>query len=110
MKKLVEYKLADGNTVWVEIDEPQPAGIKAVSKTGEATEKAKELFEEALGKIKPATAALVAVMSDLGPDEATVEFGVKFSTKAGIVFASADTEANFVIKLTWKGKPQPAKP
>lgn len=110
MKKLVEYKLADGSQVWVEVDEPQPEGIARAARAGEAFEKATELFETTLGKLKPATTALVATLADLGPDEATVEFGVKFSTKAAIVFASADTEANFVFKLTWKRKPEVAKP
>lgn len=77
MKKIVEYELADGNKVWVEVDEPQPVGVKPVSKVGDATEKAKELFEEALSKIKPATKAIVSTIQDLGPDETTVEFGVK---------------------------------
>jgi hypothetical protein len=39
------------------------------------------------------------------PDEAAVEFGVKLSTNAGVVFASAAAETNFVFKLTWKSKP-----
>jgi hypothetical protein len=109
MKKFVEYELADGNKICVEVDEPQPAGARPVSKVGDAAEKAKELFEDALGKIKPATKALVATLQDLGPDEATVEFGVKLSTKAGIVIASADKEVNFVFKLTWKRQPELSK-
>lgn len=68
-------------------------------------------FEEALQKVKPATMAIISTLRELGdsPDEASVEFGVKLSAKAGVIVASADTEANFVFKLTWKRKEQPAK-
>ena len=107
MKKTVEYELADGNSVWVEIDEPAASGVAPASRLGDAAEKAQATFEQTLSKIKPAASALVATLRELGdsPDEATVEFGVKFSTKAGVVFASADAEANFVFKLTWKRQP-----
>jgi hypothetical protein len=109
MKKIIEYQLEDGSTVWVEVDEPEQKGTRPVSKAGDVAEKATVLFEEALDKIKPATKALVAILKDLGPDETTVEFGVKFSAKAGIMFASTDTEANFVFKLTWKSQSSSAK-
>lgn len=110
MKKIVEYELADGNKVWVEVDEPQPAGAKPVSKVGDAVEKAKESFEDALAKMKPSIKAIAATIQDLGPDETTVEFGVKLSIKAGIpMITSADKEVNFVFKLTWKRQPETAK-
>jgi hypothetical protein len=36
------------------------------------------------------------------PDEMVVEFGIKLGAKAGVVIASADTEANFTVSLTWR--------
>ena len=103
MKKLVEYNLADGNTVWIEVDEPaEKQGTKRVSRGSDAIENAQYLLEDALSKIKPTANALVATIKDLGPDEATVEFGVKLSKTAGAFIVSANIEGTFVIKLTWK--------
>jgi hypothetical protein len=112
MKKIIEYKLADGASVLVEVDDPAPEEILPASSTGEVAEKAQELFEQALSRIKPAAAAIVATLRELGdsPDEATVEFGVKLVGKSGVIFASAEAEANFVFKLTWKRKPEPGQP
>ncbi|NOT63075.1 MAG: hypothetical protein HOP19_22940 [Acidobacteria bacterium] len=102
MKKIVEYKLADGNSVCIEIDEVEPQGVAPVSLTSDAIENAQELFEDALAKIKPFARAIVTTLRDLSPDETTVEFGVKLSKKAGLVIAAAEAEANLQLKLTWK--------
>ncbi len=104
MKRLVEYPLADGNTVCIEIDEPQTEGLTRASRAGDVAEKVTQGFEDALGKVKPALGAISAFLKDLAdsPDEAAVEFGVKFGLKAGAFIASADTEAQFVFKLVWK--------
>lgn len=110
MKKLVEYKLDDGSTVWIEVDEQHSDGMTRASRFGDAVDNAQYLFEDSLSKLKPITKALVSTMTDMGPDEATVEFGVKLSTTAGIVIASANSEVNFTFKLTWKRKPEPVKP
>lgn len=105
MKKLVEYQLSDGNSVCIEIEEPMPQGVAPVSRASDAIENAQELLDDTLARIKPFAKAIVATLSDLGPDETTVEFGVKFSKKASIVIASADAEANLQLKLTWKRPP-----
>src|SRR5262245_17611227 len=64
--------------------------------------KVTQKFEEARRKVKPATLAIISTLRELSdsPDETSVEFGVKLSAKAGVVIASADTEANLVFKLT----------
>ena len=38
------------------------------------------------------------------PDEIEVAFGVKLTTTAGAVIASAAAEANFDVTLRWTGK------
>ena len=38
------------------------------------------------------------------PECVEVEFSVKFAGQAGAFIASASTEAQFRVKLTWKGK------
>ena len=41
-------------------------------------------------------------MKKLQPSEAQVEVGFKFSAKAGVILASADSEATFKVTLKWK--------
>jgi hypothetical protein len=104
MKQLIEYTLENGGSIIVEVDEPE--GLVRADRGSDVIEKATQKFEEALQKVKPATMAIISTLRELGdsPDEASVEFGVKLSAKAGVIVASADAEANFVFKLTWKRK------
>jgi hypothetical protein len=39
------------------------------------------------------------------PEGVEVEFGLKFAGQAGAFIASASTEAQFRVKMVWKGKP-----
>lgn len=106
MKRLVEFPLQDGGSVLVEVEESDEAegGIVRVAREGEVTVKAPQTFETALDKMKPVTSAIVSKLRDLAPDRIQVEIGVKLSTEAGVVIASAATEANFRVTLTWEHK------
>lgn len=107
MKRLVEFPLEDGGAIVVEVDGPEPRGgpVRGI-RAGEVIEKAAQTFEAALDKIKPAAAAIITKLRQLGepPDEVGVEFGIKLSAEAGAVIASAGVEANYRVTLTWKRK------
>jgi hypothetical protein len=109
MKRLVEFPLEDGTTVLVESDEPDSKGpvVRGVGPR-EIAEKAEQTFETALGKIKPAAAAVIAKLRDLSdpPEQVAIEFGIKLGAKAGAFITSADAEATFKITLTWKRDPK----
>jgi hypothetical protein len=102
MKHLVEFSLADGNQVIIELDELETAGITRAGR-GDRIEKAKETFEEALDKVLPATKSVVEKLRNIGnkPDEIEVMFGINLSTVAGAIIASASAEANFSVTLRW---------
>lgn len=53
MKQLVEFKLEDGNTIMVEVEQPEAQGgtIRAGRKPGEIYYEATQTFEQALEKI-----------------------------------------------------------
>ncbi|HMV48521.1 MAG TPA: CU044_2847 family protein [Blastocatellia bacterium] len=108
MKRLLEYLLKDGNLVLVEVEEPERPSTAAVRgvqfPSHEVVERATQTFEDALEKIKPAAGVILAKLKELKspPEQIALEFGIKFSAKAGAVIASADTEANFKVTLTWK--------
>lgn len=97
--EIVEFETEDGKRVQVEValtDEGTGLAGKRL------IEKAQVTFEAAIDKIRPIASSLVKRLSDLSPDQITVEFGVKFSAKAGVILAATDTEANLKVSLTWK--------
>ena len=107
MKRLIEFPLADGGSVFIEIDEPEGAGgtVRA-ARPGELAEKAQVTFEEALQRIRPAAEAIVGRLRDLSdpPDQVGVEFGLKLSAAAGAIIAAVGAEANYKVTLSWRRK------
>src|SRR5260370_22618805 len=107
MKRLVEFKMEDGGTMVVEVDEPETSGTtRASRRPSEIAEEAKETFEQALSKIRPATEKVITTLLGLAhkPDEIEMEFGFNMSAAAGVVIASASTGANYKVTLRWKGE------
>lgn len=107
MKHLVEFKMEDGGTIIVEVDEPETGGTtRASRRPDEIAEEAKETFEQALSKIRPATEKVIHTLRGLAhkPDEIEMEFGFNMSAAAGVVIASASTAANYKVTLRWKGE------
>lgn len=94
MKHFVEFKLENSGTIIIEVDEPETGGTtRASRRPGEIVEEAKETFEQALSKVKPATEKVITTLHGLAhkPDEIEIEFGFSLNAAAGIVIASAST-------------------
>lgn len=101
-KYFVEYKLEDGGTILIESKDEH--GIERVS-DDDNTRAASEKFESAVSSIKPVAKALFGAFEEFNnPQEIALEFGVKFSASAGVIFASADSEATFKVSLKWQNK------
>jgi len=75
-------------------------------------EEAKETFEQALSKIRPATEKVITTLRGLAqkPDEIEMEFGFNMSAEAGVVIASASMGANYKVILRWKQEEQKDNP
>jgi hypothetical protein len=58
MKRLVEFPLEGGGSIFVQIDEPETDGVVR-SGHGDTIEKAKETLADALNKDPPATLSIV---------------------------------------------------
>lgn len=98
-KYLIEYEMEDGRIIYIESSDD--LGIERIADN--STSKAGEKFEQAVTHIKPVAKALFGAFEDFNnPREINLEFGVKFSAKAGVVFASADSEATFKVSLKWE--------
>ncbi len=82
--------------------EDQRSGMQPASRAGDAMVKAKQSFEDTVSGIRPIASALFDAIQGLAPEEAEIEFGIKVSVEAGVVLASAASEAHCVVKLKWK--------
>jgi hypothetical protein len=102
---LMEVPLADGeNRLVVEVDPrdvPQDL-VLAAPKPGELVARVGTSLESALEDIRPGIQAVANWIRSNGPDEFTVEFGLKLGGQTGVIVASGTAEVNFVAKLTWK--------
>jgi hypothetical protein len=106
MKRLVEFQLAQGGSILVEVDEP-PGGpvMRGIGKDRSAlVEKADETFEDATAAVTPAARSLIARLRSMddAPDEVEIEFGVQLSAQTGAFIASMAAEANFRVSMTWR--------
>jgi len=113
LKHLVEFKMEDGSAIMFEVDEPEMGGTtRASRRPGEIAEEAKETFEQALSKIRPATEKVITTLRGLvqKPDEIEMEFGFSLNAAAGVVIASASTEANYKVTLRWNQEAQKNNP
>jgi hypothetical protein len=104
MKQLVEYPLAAGGSIIIEVDEAPPeTGVEQAALATTTVLKATQTLESAINHIKPAAGVILAQLQGLTerPEQIEVEFGLKLSTQVGAIIASGSTEANLVVRLRW---------
>jgi Trypsin-co-occurring domain 1 len=103
MKRLVEFRLDQGGSVLVEVDESLAGpAMRGLGKDRAAlVERADKTFEDATRPITPAARSLVARLRSLDdpPDEVSAEFGVQLSAQTGAFIAA---EANFSVSMMWR--------
>lgn len=111
MKNLLEFKLENGESAFVEIEEADESQSRQRVSRGGSNEggveplQAQRSFNDAIKCITPIGNSLLSSLKEINtPDEISLEFGFKFSGKAGIVFTSAESEASFKVSITWKNK------
>ena len=103
MMELAEFTVEDGTAVICEVAGDEVVrGTAPASRRGDAlvVETGKRL-EQVVEVVRPAVGVLRSAVSDLGPGEVTVEFGVKLSVSAGAVIASGTTDAHFTLSCKW---------
>lgn len=106
MKQIVQFDLEETGPVFIEVEDTENyRGVERVSRTGEGILKAEKTFMEGINCVKPAAEAVLNAFREMNtPDQIHLEFGLKFSAKAGAILASVDGEATFKVSLTWKSK------
>jgi hypothetical protein len=107
MEHLVEFALADGDSVLVEVAGGDTGPVTRGLGAGAVVEKAGATFEEALERVRPAVQAVIGTLRTLSePDQVTVQFGLDLRAEAGALIAQASTGANFSVSLTWRRQPE----
>ena len=104
MDQLVEFPLASGGSVLVQLPEHASGPVTRGLKGAEITERAQQTFEEAVGRVRPAVEGVITQLRSLteAPDEVHVEFGIDLHAEAGAFIAAVSTTANFTVALTWR--------
>jgi hypothetical protein len=104
VKRIVEFPLDGGGSVYIESDEPELAGAVRVGRADGMPEKARHTFEQSLETVTTVASALLAKVDELAdrPDELQIEFGIKLSGEIGAILASAKAEANYSVSMTWR--------
>lgn len=104
MSELIEFKLDDGTVVMFEGLQDARSGPQRVTRGGEVEPaKAEKTLNQAIHTAKIAAELVLNSFKEMNaPDEINLEFGVKLAVKAGVVIASADSEATFKVALKWK--------
>ncbi len=98
---LVRFKLDDDSFIDVEVASQSGRGRRSGS-DGQP-EEATQRFEEVMKKLKPVTETIFNSLKELNtPDEINLKMGIKLSADAGIVLASAGSEATLKVSLKWK--------
>lgn len=104
MKRIIQFQINEEESVYVEVENQsiEGVGIAPASPNDETiVERAQQSFSDALSKVRPAVEIVVRTLESLRSDEVEVEFGLKLSAEAGVLFASGSAEANYVVKLKW---------
>ena len=104
MAQLVEFPLAAGGSVLVDVTAPQAGPVTRGLKGADVIERARQTFEEAVGRIRPALEGVINQLGSLAqvPDEVHVEFGLDLHAEAGAFIAAVSSTANFTVALTWR--------
>ncbi|MGK7872612.1 MAG: CU044_2847 family protein [Xenococcaceae cyanobacterium] len=105
MKRIIEFPLEDGESIFVEVEETEPVDDR-IGLADNVAQVAKNSFESAIDKIKPVANAVIGRVRSLNEpaDEVEVKFGLKMSAEMGAVIAAGNAEVNYEITLKWKQK------
>jgi hypothetical protein len=112
MGQLVEFPLEAGGSVLVDVTGHHTGPVTRSLKGTEVVERARQTFEEAVGRVQPAVEGVITQLRSLAevPDEVHVEFGLDLHAEAGAFIAAVSTTANFTVALTWRRDPVSTQP
>ena len=103
VRKIQTFQLEDGSSIAVEVEAAPGEEERIANTQGEVVEQTNKTFGAALKTVQQAMAEVLEGFSKtLDPNELELNFGLKFSAKAGVVLASTDAEATLTLRAKWK--------
>jgi len=109
MSSLIEFKLDDGSTLLVEgvddsiNEESYDRSYVSAGDDDSPVTQAEKSLTDSINIAKSAAEKILESFKEMNsPDEIQLQFGVKMAAKAGVIIASANTEANFQVSLKWE--------
>jgi hypothetical protein len=94
---LKEFKLAGGQSVWVEaISQPLPGRVNIAEPATTVGS-----FEKAWDDVYPAVTTLSEKLKKLSPDGVEVKFGLTLKAEVGAISSKGSAEGNFEVTLKW---------
>lgn len=100
MTEFVAVPLEDGGVIVVEMDDPT-GGVVKTGRPGTVVRQATQSLEVALDAVVPAARSILSKLRKAGPQEVSVEFGLKLTAEAGAVIAKTTGECNIQVTLRW---------
>lgn len=105
MNKFIEFESEFG-TIKIEAEETTRNSTRSFNSGSDATEKAKEKFEQSITVLQNVSQAVIgklnATTQALKPDEIEIKVGLKFSAEAGAFIAKTSAEGNLEVTIKWK--------
>ncbi len=100
MANIVKVSTADEGAVYFEVDEVAASGPQQVARGGHVMAELDERLTDALASVQPAARSIIEALSELEPEELSVEFGLKLDATLGAVVAKTGVSGHFTVKLT----------
>lgn len=102
-KQYIKYEV-EGETVYVEAEPISSEIDDEISKDDDGLIEGGK-FQTAIKGIKPVADSVLEVLKQLkDPSEISLEMGIKLGAKAGVILASADSEATMKVTIKWQRK------
>ena len=99
-----------GAVVEFEVDDADP-GVELLGRGEPDVAEAPRSLAGAMDGVLPALSTVMAKLRSLapGPDEVTLQLGLKAGGETGLVFVKGTAEATLAVTVTWK-RDRPAEP
>lgn len=100
MTELIAVPLDCGGSIVMEMDHSIGGVVKA-RQPGKIISEATQSLEVALESVGPAAKSVLTKLREAGPNEITVEFGLRFTAEVGAVITKTSGECNMTVQLRW---------
>jgi hypothetical protein len=109
MTEIVAFTSEDGVDILVEASDGDP-GMRDIAR-GDVVHRSGEKFESVLGRVRSISTLVARELREVaaGPDEVSVELGVKVNAEANVLLAKTAGESAIKVTMTWYRDPSAAE-